>query len=132
LNFTQLTVFRQMADRFKAAASDLGAGDGVFGLIHGDFTFDNVLFFRRDVRVIDFDDYRFGYFLYDLATLLDRIEWRDDYHILRTALLDGYGERRDLPPEHRPLLELFLLTRWAFLGVAFLSAPEHSPGQTDL
>jgi Ser/Thr protein kinase RdoA (MazF antagonist) len=74
LNSTQLTVFRQVADRFKAAASDLGAGDGVFGLIHGDFTFDNLLFFRRDVRVIDFDDCGFGYFLYDLATLLDRIE----------------------------------------------------------
>jgi len=31
--------------------------------------------------------------------------------------------------EAQALLELFVLTRWAFLGVAFLSTPEHSPGR---
>lgn len=128
LNSTQLNVFLQVADRFRTTALHLGAGDEQFGLIHGDFTFDNLLLYRGDVRLIDFDDCGFGYFLYDIATLLDRIEWRDDYWTLRRALLEGYSEERELPREHEALLDLFLLARWAFLGVAFLSAPAYSPG----
>jgi len=102
---------QQAANRFRATAFHLGSGNRVFGLIHVDFTFDNILFYRRSVRVIDFDDCGFGYFLYDIATLLDRIEWRDDYRSLRRALLNGYGEERDLPPEQQAMLDLFLLTR---------------------
>jgi Ser/Thr protein kinase RdoA (MazF antagonist) len=125
----QFRVMREIADRFQAVASDLGQGNRVFGLIHADFTFENVLFYGDDVRVIDFGDCGCGYFLYDLATLLDRIEWRTDYRDLRAALLAGYREERELRPEDEGLLDLFLLVRWSFLGLAFLSAPDHSPGR---
>ena len=121
--------FREVAEQFKAVAARLVAGPQEFGLIHGDFTFDNVLVHRRDLRIIDFDDCGFGYFLYDLATLLDRIEWREDYPALRAALLAGYRQERSFSPNHEALLDLFLLVRWTFLGVAFLSAPEYAPGR---
>ena len=121
--------FREVAEQLKAVAAGLVAGPQEFGLIHGDFTFDNVLVHRRDLRIIDFDDCGFGYFLYDLATLLDRIEWREDYPVLRSALLAGYRQERSLSPNHEALLDLFLLVRWAFLAVAFLSAPEYAPGR---
>lgn len=129
LNRNQLRLMREIADRFKAVASDLGYGNEVFGLIHGDFTFDNVLFHRGDVRAIDFDDCGHGYYLYDIATLLDRMEWRDDYATLRKALVLGYRQERALHPEHERLLDLFLLIRWTFLGLMFLSAPDCSPGR---
>lgn len=121
--------FREVAEQFKTVADRLVAGPQVFGLIHGDFTFDNVLVHRRDLRIIDFDDCGFGYFLYDLATLLDRIEWREDYPALRAALLAGYRQERSFSPDHEALLDFFLLVRWTFLGVAFLSAPEYAPGR---
>ena len=121
--------FREVAERFKGVAAKLVAGPQVFGLIHGDFTFDNVLLYHRDLRIIDFDDCGFGYFLYDLSTLLDRIEWREDYASLRAAVLEGYRQEGSLSPNHEALLDLFLLVRWTFLGVAFLSAPEYAPGR---
>lgn len=130
LTSSQSRLFTQVADRFALAASNLGTGNEVFGLLHGDFTFDNVLFHRGEARVIDFDDCAWGYYLHDIATLLDRLEWREDYAALRTALILGYREERALPPEHEALLDLFLLVRWTFLGLAFLSAPDHSPGRT--
>ena len=95
----------------------------------GTLPFDNVLVHRGGVRIIDFDDCGFGYFLYDIAALLDRIEWREDYPRLRTAMLEGYREQRSLSANHEALLDLFLLVRWAFLGIAFLSAPEYAPGR---
>lgn len=75
---SQREPFREVAERFKGVAAKLVVGPQVFGLIHGDFTFDNVLLYRRHLRIVDFDDCGFGYFLYDIATLLDRIEWRED------------------------------------------------------
>jgi Ser/Thr protein kinase RdoA (MazF antagonist) len=125
----ELNLFQQIADRFGDATSHLGAGGAVFGVIHGDFTFNNILTHRDGVRVIDFDDCGLGYFLYDIATLLDRLEWRDDYRVLRAALIEGYRTQRELRAEHEAMLDLFLLTRWAFLGLAFLSAPERSLGR---
>jgi len=130
LTSSQSRLFAQVAESFASVSGDLGRGNEVFGLIHGDFTFDNVLFHRGDAGVIDFDDCAFGYYLHDIATLLDRMEWREDYAALRTALILGYREERALPPEHEALLDLFLLVRWTFLGLAFLSAPDHSPGRT--
>ena len=129
LTAQQTDLFAEVAERFTSAARDLGAGSRAFGVIHGDFTFDNLLAHRAEVRVIDFDDCGSGYYLYDLATLIDRIEWREDYGALRTALIAGYREERPLAAEHEMLLDLFLLVRWVFLGLAFLSAPELSPGR---
>lgn len=82
------------------------------------------MFHRGERCPIDFDDCGFGYFLYDIAILLDRIEMRDDYAALRTALLEGYREVRGLPAEHEEHLTLFVLARWVHLGLSFLSRPE--------
>jgi Ser/Thr protein kinase RdoA (MazF antagonist) len=48
----------------------LGDGTDQFGLIHADLHLDNALFWRDDVRIIDFDDCGFGYWLYDIAVSL--------------------------------------------------------------
>ena len=101
----------------------------MFGLIHGDFTFHNVLLYHGDLRIIDFADCGFGYLLYDIATLLDRIEWCQDYASLRAALLEGCRKQCSLSPNHEAFLDFFLFVRWTFLGVAFLSAPEYALGR---
>lgn len=129
LNSPQFRLMREVADRLQSVASRLGRGNEVLGVIHGDHTFDNVLFHRGEARIIDFDDCCRGYFLYDLATLLDRMEWREDYADLRAALLLGYRQERSLCSEHESLLDLFLLVRWTFLGLAFLTAPDSSPSR---
>jgi Ser/Thr protein kinase RdoA (MazF antagonist) len=120
----QQKLFETVAQRLDEITRRLGNGREVFGLIHGDLIFPNVLFHCGDVRPIDFDDCGLGYFLYDIAILLDRIEMREDYPALREALLDGYRQVRRLPADQEAYLDLFLLARWAFLGLCFLSRPE--------
>jgi Ser/Thr protein kinase RdoA (MazF antagonist) len=102
----------------------LGTGRDVFGLIHADLIFSNVVFHRGMPRPIDFDDCGFSYFLYDMAILLDRIEMREDYAALRAAVLEGYRQIRPLSAEHEGHIDLFILARWVFLGSCFLSRPE--------
>ena len=84
----------------------------------------NIVFHRGSPHPIDFDDCDFGYFLYDIATLLGRIEMREGYATLRAALLDGYRQVRPLSAEHEAHLDLFVLARWVCLGTVFLSRPE--------
>ncbi len=124
LSRRQQRLFQIVGERLGAVTERLGADRDVFGLIHGDLTFPNVIFHRGEARPIDFDDCGFGYFLYDMAILLDRVEMRPDYPALRAALLEGYREIRPLPAEHEGYLDLFVLARWVYLGVCFLSRPE--------
>jgi Ser/Thr protein kinase RdoA (MazF antagonist) len=118
--------FQAVSERVGEVMERLGTDPSVFGLIHADLIFANVLFHGGEACAIDFDDCGFGYFLYDMAILLDRIEMRQDYPSLRAALLDGYRQVRPLAAEHEAYLDLFLLARWVFLGVCFLSRPEFS------
>jgi Ser/Thr protein kinase RdoA (MazF antagonist) len=129
VGWTRLTrrqnrLFETVAERLREIVERLGTGRDVFGLIHADLIFCNVIFHRGEARPIDFDDCGFGYFLYDMAILLDRIEMREDYPALRAALLEGYRQIRPLAEEHEACLDLFVLARWVFLGVCFLSRME--------
>jgi Ser/Thr protein kinase RdoA (MazF antagonist) len=120
----QKRLFETVAEHLGEIVERLGTGRDVFGLIHADLIFCNVIFDRGEARPIDFDDCGFGYFLYDMAILLDRIEMREDYPALRAALLEGYRRIRPLAEEHEAYLDPFVLARWVFLGLCFLSRPE--------
>ena len=87
----------------------LGKGPDVYGLIHGDIGMGaNVLFWQKDVRLIDFDDSGFGYYLYDLSIVLEDSQ---DHQILpqfRQALFDGYTRFRPLSEDQIRNIDLFL------------------------
>jgi Ser/Thr protein kinase RdoA (MazF antagonist) len=122
----QRRLFEMVGERLGKIVEGLGTDRDVFGLIHADLIFCNVMFHRGEARPIDFDDCGFGYFLYDMAILLDRIEMRQDYPALRAALVEGYRQVRTLAAEHEACLDLFVLARWVFLGVCLLGRPEFS------
>jgi len=84
--------------------SHLGEGADTVGLIHADMHLGNALFWRGEVKVIDFDDCGFGYWLYDIAVSLWELRHRNDYGHFRSALIDGYTRRRPLPPGLLPIL----------------------------
>ena len=90
--------FDRVASRMQRVMTQLGDGADQAGLIHADLHLDNALFWRDDVRVIDFDDCGFGYWLYDIAVSLWELRQRDDYKQFRAALVDGYTQHRPLPP----------------------------------
>jgi Ser/Thr protein kinase RdoA (MazF antagonist) len=107
--------------------TDLGGGADNAGVIHADLHLDNALFWRDEVRVIDFDDCGFGYWLYDIAVALWELRYRDDYEDFRSALIDGYTRHRPLPPGGLACLDDFVATREVAFGLWFTGTAQVNP-----
>jgi Ser/Thr protein kinase RdoA (MazF antagonist) len=98
----------------KRISSELGAltpSPEEYGLIHGDLQQTNYLFYKREVRAIDFDDCAWGYFSFDMAITLFEIADRPCGPAMRDAFLDGYTTVRPLPRDHDRRIELFTAVR---------------------
>jgi Ser/Thr protein kinase RdoA (MazF antagonist) len=76
----------------------LGTGPDVYGIIHADFTPENVLTSQGRLTLIDFDDFGEGWWLFDLATVLFWYHRHPRAEEYREALLQGY-ERHSKTPE---------------------------------
>ncbi|WP_018348374.1 phosphotransferase enzyme family protein [Longispora albida] len=119
------TQFSEVASRMRAVMASLGSAPGAFGLIHADLHLENALFDGDVVRLIDFDDCGFGYWLYDLAVPLWEYRDRPDYEELRAALIEGYSQRRE-PPDLTHLDD-FLATRHVGFGLWFAGMAQVNP-----
>lgn len=88
-----------------------GKNDLNYGVIHADLRDTNILVDGSAIKVIDFDDFGFGWHLHDLASALTFIEDRDDVPALVNAWLDGY--RKVLPFTDTDFVEIdtFILQR---------------------
>jgi Ser/Thr protein kinase RdoA (MazF antagonist) len=119
--------FARVASGMRRVMTHLGEGADNFGLIHADLHLDNALFWRDEVRVIDFDDCGFGYWLYDIAVALWELRYRDDYERFRSALIDGYTRHRPLPPGGLAYLDDFIATREVAFGLWFTGTAQVNP-----
>lgn len=96
----------------------VGEGAEVFGLVHADLRLANLLVDGTDLRIIDFDDCGFSWFLYDFATSVSFIEHEPIVPDLLRAWCKGYRKTRPLRAEHRAeiaalvVLRRILLTAW--------------------
>ncbi len=61
-------------DAARAAGARTARGRERFGLVHADIRLANLLVDGEHVRVIDFDDCGFSWFMYDFATTVSFIE----------------------------------------------------------
>jgi Ser/Thr protein kinase RdoA (MazF antagonist) len=101
--------FEMISRKVKQVMDKLGKGPDVYGLIHGDLGMGaNVLFWDGDVRVIDFDDSGFGYYIFDLSVVLEDSQDHQIRPQFRDALLDGYTRLRPLSEDQIGKLDLFL------------------------
>jgi Ser/Thr protein kinase RdoA (MazF antagonist) len=75
----------------------------------------NYLFHGEEVRVIDFDDCGWGYYIYDMAVTLADIADRDNFAALRQAFLTGYVWVQSLPPGYEAYITLFSAARILFI-----------------
>ncbi|MEV6412750.1 phosphotransferase [Kribbella sp. NPDC051718] len=116
------TQFDEVALRMRTVMKGQGAA---FGLIHADLHLDDALFDGDAVRIIDFDDCGFGYWLYDLAVPLWDNHYRDDYPAYRAALLDGYAQHRRLPDLTH--LDDFIATRYVAFGLWYAGMAQVNP-----
>jgi Ser/Thr protein kinase RdoA (MazF antagonist) len=89
---------------------DYGHGDR-FGLVHADIRLANLLADGRAVRVIDFDDCGFSWFMYDFATTVSFMEDHPRVPELQDAWLEGYREVAPLDPADEAELGTFVMLR---------------------
>jgi Ser/Thr protein kinase RdoA (MazF antagonist) len=102
-----------LLDRARSTAhAELGTLEGRgYGLIHADFVADNLLHGSDGLRVIDFDDCGFGWYMFELATALFFQTGELHYPALEAALLAGYRSEAPLSDEDWARLPLFLFLR---------------------
>jgi Ser/Thr protein kinase RdoA (MazF antagonist) len=98
---------RTIAARLRA----YGRGAERFGLVHADIRLANLLVDGEHVRVIDFDDCGFSWFMYDFATAVSFMEDHPRVPELRAAWLDGYRSTAPLDQADEQELETFVMLR---------------------
>jgi Ser/Thr protein kinase RdoA (MazF antagonist)/uncharacterized protein YkwD len=102
----------QAAERVTAAAINrLGQGEQVYGLIHADLHLKSFLFDGDVPLVLDFDTCGYGHYIYDLAVVVWNLFDREDFAVLRKALIDGYRRFRPLSEKEEKHLMHFIAAR---------------------
>jgi Ser/Thr protein kinase RdoA (MazF antagonist) len=97
-------------DRARHWLAEYGPGFD-YGLIHADAVRENVLIRGGSAALIDFDDFGFGFRLFDLATALHPLDDAAGYPAIRAALLAGYRGVRPLSAAAEAALPVFLMLR---------------------
>ncbi|MFT4136680.1 phosphotransferase enzyme family protein [Microbacterium sp.] len=115
-----LRVLRAAAASLTRVLTDAGTDAEVYGVLHADFTPENVM--RRadgSLTLIDFDDFGEGWHAFDLATTLFFFQFHPRYLEYRAALEDGYTRARRVPERTLALLDALILARgMTYLGWA--------------
>lgn len=105
----------------------VGKGETAFGLVHGDMRLANLLVDGGSVKVIDFDDCGFSWFLYDCATTVSFFEHDPQVPELLEAWVRGYRRIGNLTAEEEAEIPTFVMLRRILL-VAWIG----SHADTDL
>ncbi|MFK9093495.1 phosphotransferase enzyme family protein [Bacillus salipaludis] len=104
-------LFTKVAEKINSRLEKFGKEPHQFGLIHSDLRLANLLVEREQIKVIDFDDCGFGWYLYDLAASISFIEHKSYVPDLITSWLKGYRKVRSLPEELELEFPTFILMR---------------------
>ena len=89
-----------------------GQASDRFGLVHADIRLANLLVDDAGrVRVIDFDDSGFAWFMYDFATTVSFMEDHPRVPELRDAWVEGYRSGAPLDPADEAELDTFVMLR---------------------
>ena len=104
-------LFEKVSDTIKNRLEKFGKDSTRYGLIHADLRLANLLIEGDRIKVIDFDDCGFGWYLYDLATALSFIEHKSYVPDLIQAWLKGYRKVRHLSKEEEQEIPTFIMMR---------------------
>jgi Ser/Thr protein kinase RdoA (MazF antagonist) len=107
----ELALLERLAATIESRLRAYGQGDDRFGLVHADIRLANLLVDEGQVRVIDFDDSGFAWFMYDFATTVSFMEEHPRVPELREAWLEGYRSVAPLSAEDEAELDTFVMLR---------------------
>jgi Ser/Thr protein kinase RdoA (MazF antagonist) len=91
--------------------SAYGQSSERFGLVHGDIRLANVLVDDDAVKVIDFDDCGFSWFMYDAATTVSFYEHEPQVPDLLESWKQGYRRVRALSRDDENEIQTFIMLR---------------------
>jgi Ser/Thr protein kinase RdoA (MazF antagonist) len=111
-----LTIRRRLA-RF-------GESPSRFGLVHADLRLANLLVDGSHLRIIDFDDCGFSWFVYDFASAVSFIEHEPHLPVLLQAWIAGYRRAAPLPAEDAAEIPTFVMLRRIMLTAWLASHAE--------
>jgi Ser/Thr protein kinase RdoA (MazF antagonist) len=120
-------LFGRTVDLIGKRLSAYGKAPDRFGLIHCDLRLANLLIDGKAVKVIDFDDCGFGWYMYDAATPVSFYEHAPQVPGLIESWKAGYRKVLDLPKADEDEIPTFVMLRRLLL-VAWIGS--HS--ETDL
>jgi len=103
-----------------------GAGPERFGLVHADLRLANLLVDREHLRIIDFDDCGFSWFMYDFASGVSFIEDDPKIAALLEAWLRGYRRVSPLASADAEEIPTFVMLRRILL-CAWLASHSEVP-----
>jgi Ser/Thr protein kinase RdoA (MazF antagonist) len=117
-------VLARAVDQIGQRLARFGRGADVFGLVHADLRLANLLVDGADLRIIDFDDCGFSWFVYDFATAVSFIEHEAVVPELMQAWCAGYEKASALRPAARAELATFVVLRRILLTAWIASHAE--------
>jgi Ser/Thr protein kinase RdoA (MazF antagonist) len=117
LSVTDRLTLERADARLRVDLAGLPTTPDRFGVIHADFTFENVLVTDHGLVALDFDDSGEGWFLFDLATPAFWCARHLDGPAMIAALAAGYRQVRPLP-DQRGWHALLLARALSYLGWA--------------
>ena len=120
-------LFGRTVDLIGKRLKAYGQDNNRFGLIHCDLRLANLLIDGEQVKVIDFDDCGFGWYMYDAATPVSFYEHEPQVPALIESWKAGYRRVIDLPAADEEEIPTFVMLRRLLL-VAWIGS--HS--ETDL
>lgn len=104
-------IFDQLDQLLRRRLSTFGMSNNRYGLIHADMRLANLLIDGNEVKLIDFDDCGFCWYLYDFAAAISFIEDSPEIPALKTAWLKGYRSERELNETDEAEIETFVMLR---------------------
>ncbi len=114
-------LFQRTVDLIGKRLAAYGKGQDRFGLIHCDLRLANLLIDGRSVKVIDFDDCGFGWYMYDAATPVSFYEHEPQVPGLIESWKTGYRKVLALPKEDEAEIPTFIMLRRILL-VAWIAS----------
>ena len=111
--------------RLTTALTALGTDPAVYGVIHADFTPENILVRGEELVLIDFDDFGEGWHLFELATILFFYCPHPRFTEFVDAVMAGYRTQRSLDERQLRLWAGMLLAR----GLTYLGWAAARPGE---
>jgi Ser/Thr protein kinase RdoA (MazF antagonist) len=90
MNAARLDLFGRTAELIGERLGRYGSGPNRFGLAHCDLRLDNLLIDQGEIKVIDFDDCGFSWYMYDAAAAVSFYEHLPQVPGLIDCWLEGY------------------------------------------